>query len=134
MLDYFLFLFVLYRHITYCLLKITYLYSLLIILIFVGIYFEKFASLYFLLFVNNNSVLYWSIDYFIYIHLFIHLILHNSYLSIMYTIILYFLSYLFTFISTSLMFFIICSWVVYFVYSHLVSQSFTYLSIIYLNI
>jgi hypothetical protein len=95
---------------------------------------KKFASLYFFLSVNINSVLYWAIDYFIYIHLFIHLILHNSYLSIMYTIILYFLFYLFTFIRTSLMFFIICSWIVYFVYSHLASQSFAYLSIIYLHI
>jgi len=52
---------------------------------------KKFASFYFFLFVNINSVLYWASDYFIYIHLFIHLILHNSYLSITYTIIFYFI-------------------------------------------
>jgi len=52
---------------------------------------KKFANLYLFLVLNINSVLYWAIEYFIYIHLFIHLILRNSYLFIMYTIILYFI-------------------------------------------
>jgi hypothetical protein len=63
----------------------------------------------------------------IYIYLFIHFVLHNPYLFIILTIILYVLFYLITLILTPLMFFIICSLVVYFDYSNLVSKYFTFI-------